>query len=109
MSVFSDFFGYDVPWWLWAFPATATLLTVFIFVSRTFGVRSAIIAAFAVGTSLLVALSYRRGKQHGWQERIKREKEYADHIAKRARAARDRSLTADPSRLRDDDGFKRRD
>lgn len=109
MSALSDFFGYSVPWWLWAFPAIAALLAIFTVVSRVFGIRNAIAAAVAVGSAILVTLSYRRGKQHGWQERIQREKEYADHISKRARAARDRALAADPRRLRDDDGFKRRD
>lgn len=109
MSALSDFFGYSVPWWLWAFPAIAALVATFTVVTRVFGIRNAIAAAVAVGSALVVALSYRRGKQHGWQERIQREKEDAEKISKRARSARNRALAADPAKLRDDDGFKRRD
>ncbi|MEE9923765.1 MAG: hypothetical protein PBV01_10440 [Brucella anthropi] len=109
MQAISDFFGYSIPWWALAFPAGAAVLTTFIAVSRVFGFRNALAAAVAVGSVALVALSYRKGKQDGWQDRIRKEQDDAKALSDKARAARNGALAADPRRLRDDDGFKRRD
>ena len=98
---------YSLPWQLWAIPSVALLVGLFIVVSRTFGIRNAIIAVVIFGAGTFIKLVDHRGRQIGWDSRVKREKEDAQRVVDRAEKARRAAAHADTERLRDDDGFRR--
>ena len=102
-----DWLNYSIPWWIWLFPSGGILAAAIFAVYRTFGLRAAISAAVAIGSALMLALSFQRGRQRGWQDRREREKSDAEKTIRKGLAARNRVDGADPKRLRDDDGFKR--
>lgn len=99
--------SHSLPWWVWGAPSIALLAGLFIFVSRTFGIRNAIVAVAVIGSSMILKLTDHRGRQRGWDERIKQEKEDAQRVVDRAEKARRDAAAAPPERLRDDDGFRR--
>ena len=105
-----ELFVYDIPWWLWTAPMAATGLAVFLFVNRSFGFRNALMAAGTFLAAAVVAMSYKRGRQHGWDDRRAKESRDAEELVNRIKRARHtaRTRNADPERLRDDDGFKRK-
>lgn len=108
MEIVSDFFGYSVPWWMWGIPSIAVAGALFVAVSRMFGFRAGLTAAVGFMAAAAVALSHRKGKQSGWEDRKDRERRDTAAAIERGVDARNKSLGADPKRLRDDDGFKRR-
>ena len=96
-------FGGD---WTEALLAAAILATA-VFAFRLLGLKGAL-AVLAAGAT---AIAYRRGERRGAAGQIQKDKANADRAVQRANEARadaDRR-NADPRRLRDDDGFKRRD
>lgn len=85
----------------------AAVLAAAVFAFRLLGLKGAL-AVLAAGA---VAVAYRRGERRGAARQIQKDKSNADRAVQRANEARadaDRR-NADPRRLRDDDGFKRRD
>jgi len=98
---------YSLPWQLWAVPSVALLAGLFFLVSRTFGVRNAIAAVTIVGAGVVAKMLDHRGRQIGWDERVKREKEDAQRVVDRAEKARRDAAAVPPERLRDDDDFRR--
>ncbi|MFG1247600.1 hypothetical protein [Xanthobacter flavus] len=85
----------------------AAVLAAAVFAFRLLGLKGAL-AVLAAGA---VAIAYRRGERRGAARQILKDKANADRAVQRANEARadaDRR-NADPRRLRDDDGFKRRD
>lgn len=95
-------FGGD---WSEAFIASAVLAAA-VLALRLVGPKSAL-AVLAAGA---IAIAHRRGERRGAARQIQKDKANADRAVERAQQARadaDRR-NADPQRLRDDDGFKRR-
>ncbi|MCL8385851.1 hypothetical protein [Xanthobacter aminoxidans] len=85
----------------------AAVLAASVLALRLLGLKGAL-AVLAAGA---VAIAYRRGERSGAARQIQKDKANADRAVQRANEARadaDRR-NADPRRLRDDDGFKRRD
>lgn len=105
----ADFFAYTVPWWAWAIPAAGGAVGVFLLLSRLVGLRNALLAVAIYVVGALIALSNSRGRQRGWQDRIKKDNRDADRLIEKLRGARDRARrdAADPDSLFADDGFKR--
>lgn len=101
---------YGVPWWVWAIPVPAAALALFLFLSRSFGLRSAIYATGAFLMAFLTAHSFHKGRQRGWEDRVRKDERDAQELVNRIKRARDtaNSRNADPERLREDDGFKRK-
>lgn len=100
--------GYGVSWQFWLIPGAAVAVGGFFLVSRFFGVRNGVYAAILLGLISALKIVERRAQQRGWDDRIKKEKRDADAMVDRAERAGRTVLDADPDRLRDDDGFKRR-
>lgn len=105
-----DFFAYSVPWWVWGLPVPAAALALYLFLSRSFGFRSAIMATGAFLSAFLVLASYQRGRQKGWNDRRAKEERDAKALVEKVKRARDaaNARNADGRFLRDDDGYKRK-
>lgn len=102
-GIVAGWFGGD---WLLALIAAGTA-TAAVFAWRVFGLRGAL-SALAAGAALF---AYHSGDRRGAARQIQKDKADADRAVERARRARADAnrRNADPGRLRDDDGFKRRD
>ena len=88
-------------------PMVVVAIAGFIFISRTFGLRNALMALAAFALALLYALSNRASRQKGWEDRIAKEEKDVQTFQDRIDGVRD-GFTVDRDRLRDDDGFKRK-
>lgn len=101
------FLSQTIPWWVWGAPSIAVLIGLFVFVSRTFGLRNALVAVAIAGSGTLLKLTDMRGRQKGWDSRVKKEKQDAERVVGRAEKAKRDAAAVPPERLRDDDGFRR--
>ncbi len=92
---------YSIPWWAWLFIGATLALLVY----RIWGLK----AALAAATAALVATTYRKGQQTGWQDRQKKEQRDAERSITAANQARRDAARrdAEPGGLHKDDGWKR--
>lgn len=101
---------YTVPWWVWAILVLAVAAWVFIMIRLAVGPKTALVIVGSGLAAAAVAILSQRSAKAGYDARGKKEQKNADttldraHDARADAAARD----ADPGRLRQDDGFKRK-
>lgn len=97
---------YTVPWQVWAVLAGFAALIVFIMIRFAVGFRGALVLVFSGLLVAAAAILHQRGQQQGWQDRQKAEQKDADKTLDKAHEARRDAAARDPSRLRDNDGFR---
>lgn len=103
----AEFIGYQVPWYVWTAPTVAGAVALFIVTSRALGWRNAAAVVGGYLAAVAVVLSRLRGRQEGWEARVRKDTRDAEKLVERIKNARRDAATRDPERLRDDDGFKR--
>lgn len=99
-----------IPWELQALLALLALGGLLYFITVTFGINLARTVAIWGGAALAVLIFISRAFQRGQRYEIDRSNKAADDAISKANQARARAdRDADSGRLRDDDGFQRRD
>lgn len=104
-----DFLIYSIPWWVWVWVVAPILIFAAIYVSRVIGWRNAIPVIGGAIVAFAAAFIGLKGRQQGARDQQQKEQRNADKTLDRAHDARRDARNADPSRLRDDDGFRRDD
>lgn len=99
--------SYGIPWWIWAAPTVAGAAGLFLAVSKVVGWRNAAVAVAGYLAVAVALLSRLRGRQEGWEARVKKDTRDAEKLVERIKKARRDAAARQPDRLRDDDGFKR--
>lgn len=102
-----EWFGYDLPWWIWVAPSVGGAIALFLVASRLIGWRNALLAVAAYAVAAVAILSRLRGRQEGWEDRARKDARDAEKLVERIKKARDDARTRPADKLRDDDGFKR--
>jgi len=102
---------YNLPWWVWLWLGII-VVSVFFFWARTVGgLKNALLMAGAAALAVGAGIINVRGRQRGAKDQQERDQHHANATLDKAHSARAdaRADNADPSGLRDDDGFRRDD
>lgn len=100
---------YNVPWWVWLWLGLLAIAVILYMVRQVGGLKNALMIAGAAAVALAAGLVHVRARQQGARDQQVKEQKNANTTLDNAHDARAdvRSGDDDPSRLRDDDGFRR--
>lgn len=106
-----DFLVYSIPWWVWLWVALLAIGLFLVWARSVGGIKNALMIAGGVALAVTAGLLTLKGRQQGARDQQQKEQRNADKTLDAAHKARARARDdlADPSRLRDDDGFRRDD